>query len=247
LCPNAPKNLRSVDKDYCGASSFTLEWDAPPPNIGKPLKSYNVWYRDLCDDDSEYKIMTAQVRDTQTFISPPRTEGSGDRYRFYVEAVNSDCPSKPSDGFDFEFIQLPQPPELTVRETCGVVELGWNDVLSTVPGCSQINSYVISVRDLGAADSDFVLLGDYIDSRRTNYQLSSFGGDGFESGKRYAFMVGAASDKCQTRDSQPKTVEVAGSKGYVPDHVHLHYHHLTGQACLDWSHNQLAADSTTGF
>lgn len=40
---------------------------------------------------------------------------------------------------------------------------------------------------------------------------------------------------------------VAGSKGYIPEHVHIHYHHLTGEVCLNWEHNIAAADSTTGF
>jgi len=109
LCPNQPKNLRAGgDVDRCGASSFTLEWDRPEDNIGKPLRSYTVWYRDLCDDDSEYQVLASNIRSESQLISKPRVNDGevGDTFRYYVEAVNSDCPSRPSEGFDFEFIEL---------------------------------------------------------------------------------------------------------------------------------------------
>jgi len=63
LCPNQPKNLRAGgDPDSCGANSFTLEWDRPADNIGKPLRSYTIWYRDLCDDDSEFTVLASNIR-----------------------------------------------------------------------------------------------------------------------------------------------------------------------------------------
>jgi len=133
-------------------------------------------------------MLVANVRQEFQLIQKPR-DSESDRFRFYIEAINADCPSQPSEAFDFEFIQIPQPPELTVRETCGVVELSWNNVLANYKGCATINTYQISVRDLSADSgdepNDFSVLGDYIDARRTSYQLTGFSGRQFESGNRY--------------------------------------------------------------